>query len=564
MTGTLTLLNLAGYVALLLWGVHMVSTGVMRAFGSDLRRVLGRSLRHRLNAFLIGLGVTAALQSSTATGLMATSFVASGVIGLAPALAVILGANVGTTLIVQVLSFDVSLVAPILILVGVIAFKRGGRTRTRDLGRVWIGLGLILLALHLLVVAIEPAAQVPALRAVFGLVASAPALGVLIAAVFAWAAHSSVAVVLLIMSLAGAGVIQPAAVVALVTGANLGSGINPVLEGAGSGNPAHRRLPIGNLLTRTVGVAVALPLAAPIVDLLLPLDPDPVRLAANFHTAFNLVLAIPFFIILPATARLLEWLLPDRSENLQDPGTPLHLDDSALSDPHLALANAARETLRMADIVEAMLRGVIEAFQADDRRRVAEISRMDDGVDSLHRAIKLHLTRISRDGFDDEAGRRYSDVLSFAINLEHIGDIIDKNVMELAAKRVRFRLAFSDEGMEEIRAMCERLLANLKLAIAVFMTGDAHAAARLIAEKEVFRELERHATETHFGRLREGRLESIETSALHLDILRDTRRINSHIAAAGYPALDAANAARPRLLREGASGWVEPALDTGG
>ncbi|WP_437380228.1 Na/Pi cotransporter family protein [Inquilinus limosus] len=282
MTGTLTLLNLAGYVALLLWGVHMASTGVMRAFGSDLRRVLGRSLRYRVNAFLIGLGVTAALQSSTATGLMATSFVASGVIGLVPALAVMLGANVGTTLIVQVLSLKISLVAPVLVLLGVIAFKCGSRTRIRDLGRVWIGLGLILLALHLLVVAIEPAVQVPAVRAIFGTVASAPMLGVLIAAALAWAVHSSVAIVLLVISLAGAGVIEPAAVVALVIGANLGSAVNPVPEGASGGRPANRRLPIGILLNRAIGVAVVLPLLGPTVDLMLQLDSDPIRLAANF------------------------------------------------------------------------------------------------------------------------------------------------------------------------------------------------------------------------------------------------------------------------------------------
>jgi phosphate:Na+ symporter len=545
MTGTLTLLTLAGHVALLLWGVHMVSTGVMRAFGSDLRRVLGQSLRYRANAFLVGLGVTAALQSSTAAGLMATSFVASGVIGLGPALAVMLGANVGTTLIVQILSFRISLVAPILILVGVVAFRHGGRTRTRDLGRVWIGLGLILLALHMLVVTIEPAAQVPALRAVFGVVASVPVVDVLIAAVLAWAAHSSVAVVILIMSLAGAGVVSPTAVIALVLGANLGSAINPVLEGAGSGSPASRRLPVGNLLTRVVGVVIALPLAPQIVELLLGLETGPARLAANFHTAFNLALAIPFFVVLPATVRLLERLLPDRPVAGRDPGTPIHLDESALSDPHLALANAARETLRMADIVEAMLRGVIDVFGTDDRKRAAEISRTDDDVDSLHRAVKLYLTKISRDGFDDEASRRYSDVLSFAINLEHIGDIIDKNLMELATKKIRFRLTFSAEGTEEIHAMCERLLSNLKLAIAVFMAGDVHSAARLIAEKDVFRELERQATDAHFARLREGRPESIETSALHLDILRDTKRINSHIAAAGYPALDTAGGKEP-------------------
>ena len=547
MTGTLTLLNLAGYVALLLWGVHMVSSGVMRAYGAGLRRGLGRSLKNRFNAFLVGLGVTAALQSSTATGLMATSFVASGVIGLAPALAVMLGANVGTTLIVQVLSFDISRIAPILILVGVVAFKRSSHTRLRDLGRVGIGLGLILLSLHLLVLAIEPIETVPGLSAVFGIIGRAPIFGVIIAAALAWAAHSSVAVVLLVMSLADAGVVQPEVAIALVLGANLGSAINPVLEGAGSASPANRRLPVGNLINRLIGVAIVLPLIGPIATLGLRLDPDLPRMAANFHTAFNLVLAIPFFVALPAVARALERLLPDRPAVGQEPGTPLHLDETALSDPHLALANAARETLRMADIVEAMLRGVIDAFDTDDRKRVAEISHMDDGVDSLHRAIKLYLTRISRDGFDDEASRRYSDILAFAINLEHIGDIIDKNLMELAAKKIRFQLTFSPEGMAEIRTMCERLLANLKLAIAVFMTGDAHSAAKLIGEKDVFREMERHATETHFARLRDGRSESIETSALHLDILRDTKRINSHIAAAGYPVLDAVNGAKPRV-----------------
>ncbi len=240
MNGTLTLLNLAGYVALLLWGVHMVSTGVMRAFGADLRRVLGRSLRYRLNAFLVGLGVTAALQSSTATGLIATSLrrVRRDRRWL-PALAVMLGANVGTTLIVQL--------AVLRHLAGRADPDPGRRRRLQ--ARPYLhratsagsgsASGLILLALHLLVVAIEPAAQVPAVRAVFGLVASAPALGLLIAAGLAWAAHSSVAIVLLVMSLAGAGVIEPAAAVALVLGANLGSAINPVLEGRRQRQPGQ-------------------------------------------------------------------------------------------------------------------------------------------------------------------------------------------------------------------------------------------------------------------------------------------------------------------------------------
>ncbi|MGF6227998.1 phosphate:Na+ symporter [Inquilinus ginsengisoli] len=541
MSGTLTVLNLAGYVALLLWGVHMASSGLTRAFGSDLRRVLARSLKHRLCAFLVGIGITAALQSSTATGLMATSFVASGMIGLGPALGVMLGANVGTTLIVQVLSFDISLIAPIMVLCGVVAFRRGGRTRTRDLGRVGVGLGLIILALHLLLATIEPLAGRPASRIVFGLIAEAPVFGIVIGTALAWAAHSSVAVVLLVMSLAATGAVDAFSSVALVLGANLGSAINPVLEGTSGSSPAHRRLPTGNLLNRALGIAIVLPTLGWVTEALVALDPDPVRLAANFHTAFNLALALPFLAALPAVERLLERLLPDKPIVPIQPGAPVHLDNSALSDAHLALANASRETLRMADIVETMLRGTVDAFQLDDRKLVSEISRMDDSVDALHRSIKLYLIRISRDGFDDEASRRYSDIFSFAINLENIGDVIDKNLMDLAAKKIRLQLSFSEEGTQDIRQICERLLANLKLAAAVFVTGDVGAAANLVAEKDGFRELERHATEMHLARLREHRLESIETSSLHLDILRDARRINSFIVSAGYSVIDAAD-----------------------
>lgn len=143
----LTLLQLAGSIALLLWGVHIVQTGVQRTLGARLRGLLGTALRNRFTAFLAGLGVTAILQSSTATGLMVTGFAAGGLVELVPALAVMLGANVGTTLIVQALSFHVAEVAPVLVLIGVLMFRRS-TTSTRDLGRVFIGLGLMLMALR--------------------------------------------------------------------------------------------------------------------------------------------------------------------------------------------------------------------------------------------------------------------------------------------------------------------------------------------------------------------------------------------------------------------------------
>jgi phosphate:Na+ symporter len=256
MNVTLTLIDLAGTIALLLWGVHMVQTGIQRAFGPNLRRVLGRAFGDRFRAFAAGLGVTAVLQSSTATGLMAASFAAGGLVDLVPGLAVMLGANLGTTLIVQVLSFDVAKVAPLFVLIGVVLFRRGTQSRPRDLGRVAIGLGLMLLALQLLLTLVTPYEDVPSLRLLLGAIATQPLIDVILAAALTWAAHSSVAVVLLIVSFAARGVIPPEAAFALVLGANLGTALNPLLEGVIGRDPSAKRLPIGNLLNRLIGVAL--------------------------------------------------------------------------------------------------------------------------------------------------------------------------------------------------------------------------------------------------------------------------------------------------------------------
>src|SRR5438552_15824963 len=216
MNTTLTLIDLAGSIALLLWGVHMVRSGIQRAFGPHLRRFLGRALGGRFRAFLAGLGVTAVLQSSTATGLMAASFAAGGMVDLMPALAVMLGANLGTTLIVQLLSFDIGRLAPLAVLIGVMLFRGGSQSRLRDLGRAAIGLGLMMIALPQLVALLTPYEDVPSLRILLGAVTTQPVIDVILAAALTWAAHSSVAVVLLVMSLVANNVVPPHAPFALV------------------------------------------------------------------------------------------------------------------------------------------------------------------------------------------------------------------------------------------------------------------------------------------------------------------------------------------------------------
>jgi phosphate:Na+ symporter len=553
--GTIVLLDLMGGVALLLWGLHMVRSGIMRAFGSELRRVLSTALCNRFLALLAGIGVTALLQSSTATGLLMTSFAARGLVDLVPALAVMLGANIGTTLIVQALSFDISAVAPILFLAGLLAFNIGGRTVSRDLGRAAIGLGLMLLSLHTLLDTLAPAENAPSVRALLAAITGEPVLCVLIAAALTWAAHSSAVVVLLVMSLAYSHFVTPVAALALVLGANLGSAINPLLESGSSANPASRRLPVGNLINRVVGVALALPFLQPIADLFARLDPNPARLAADFHTAFNVVLALTFVFLLDGLASLLVRLLPDPAKGA-DLSAPLYLDETAIHTPSVALACAARETLHMGDVVEDMLRKAMTALMSNDRKLAAEVSRTDNIVDRLDEAIKLYVTKVTRESLDDREGRRAMEIIAFAINLEHIGDIIDKNLMELAAKKIKHKYEFSKDGAAELTAFHKRIMENLKLAFSVFINADVRIARTLIEEKTQLRAAELTCAEHHLARLREGRPESIETSSLHLDVLRDLKRIHSHICSVAYPVLEAAGELQPNRLKDSDVGAV--------
>ncbi|MGB5905073.1 MAG: Na/Pi cotransporter family protein [Xanthobacteraceae bacterium] len=538
--GSIVLLDLMGGVALLLWGLHMVHSGILRAFGSDLRLLLARALGNRVSALAAGLGLTALLQSSTATALIVSSFTAEGIVGLMPALAIMLGANIGTTLIVQVLSFNISAAAPALFIIGLVAFRSGARSRIKDLGRVSIGLGLMLLALHILLGTLEPAENAPAVRVFMTAITGDPVLCILIGAAVTWAVHSSVATVLLIMSLAYAHFVTPFASLALVLGANLGSAINPVFEGARRDNPASYRLPVGNLLNRLVGIVLVAPFLHPLADAFQAWQPDLAKMTALFHIAFNVATAL-FIGVLDGVAALMTWLFPARVQTV-DPAQPRYLDESALATPSLALTDAARETLHMGDLVETMLRQVMAAIMTNDRGLVDNVSRMDNGVDRLDEAIKLYVTKLTRGSLDEREGQRAMEIISFAINLEHIGDIVDKNLCELATKKIKHRFQFSPEGAAELSEFHRRTMESLRIAFGVFMSGDVTEARKLLAEKTTLRNEELAATERHLERLREGRPESIETTSLHLDVLRDLKRIHSHICSVAYPVLDAAKA----------------------
>lgn len=553
MSGIFTLLDFAGYVALLLWGVHMVQTGVQRAFGAALGAALGRALGTRLRAFSTGLGITAALQSSTATGLMITGFAAGGLVALAPALAAMLGANVGTTLIVQVLSFNLTGAAPILILAGVWMFRRYPPGRTRDLGRVFIGLGLLLLSLHQLVQLFEPFQHAPLLGIMLTQLANQPVAAVLVCAAVTWAAHSSVAVVVLVMSLAHHQLVEPQLAFALVLGANLGTAVNPMIEGVIGDDPAARRLPLGNLLTRICGVLLGLVLMPWLQPLMNDLSEEPARAVANFHTLFNAVVALIFLPLLTPYAALLVRWLPKRTDP-NDPARPQYLDESAHDVPAVALGNATREALRMADMLQTLLLYARAGFKRDNRHRMIQARQLDSALDKLENAITTYLATLDQENMTREDIQRVDDILSFTSNIGHAGDVAYHGLLGHIARLRKQGWTLAPEQRASLDETLATLIGNQRQAAALFVNDDLRQARTLAGEKSRFRTMEMQAADAHMQKIKAGEVDVAEIGSLYLDVLRDMKSINSHlVGASAYPLLARHGELLPSRIRESGS-----------
>lgn len=544
---TYALIQLLGAVALLLWGLKMIRTGITRGFGAQLRHVISGGVGNRAKALVAGMGVTMIVQSSTATALIVVSFVSNRIMGIAPALAVMLGADIATTLVAQLLSLDLSLLSPVLLLGGVIMHKSFKRTLYRQIGRATIGLGLMLLALAMIVGISEPLRDSYVLQVLFASLSDDPIVALLLAAMLTWLAHSSLAIVLLVMAFTAVGVMTVPLALAMVLGANLGGAMPPIMATLNEGVLA-RRVTLTHGAFKLIGVATVLPFIGYLQTVLMHYEIEPMRQVVNFHTAFNVLLALVFIFVIPTAAKMAARLFP--LGDLQ--GLPEHrsfLDQTAIETPAVGLSCAAREALRMGEYVERMVRGLLQAIKENDQQNTDALVEMDDLVDQECENIKRYVTEIARQEIDESESKRITEILSFVTNLEHVGDIAE-NLLVLVLKKARHQLNFSDEGMAELTELHEKVTTNLKLSMAVFMSGDIEVARKLMVEKYRVDRLETRFAENHMKRLCEGRHDSIEVSALYMDMLRDLRRIHAHISAVAYPILDAAGALRKSRLRK--------------
>lgn len=501
---------------------------------------------NRFTAALSGMGVTALVQSSTATSLMTSSFVGQGLIALPAALAVMRGADVGTALMSVLFSVDLSWLSPVFILVGVVLFVTRQASTAGRVGRVLIGLGLMLLALEMVVQASGPMLASPLIKAMLTSISSDITLELFMGCVLAVMAYSSLAIVLLISAMAASHVVPLDVALGLVLGANLGSGLLAVMTTAKSAVEV-RQVTVGNMVFKILGVLIMSPFIGMWMKYVQPYLPGEAHGVVLFHLAYNVIISVGFIGFTQWVADLMTRLMPKPVEDKHK--RPQHLDPSALSTPSLAISCAAREALYQADVVETMLTGILDVIQKNDEQLALRIRKMDDEVDQLYSSIKYYLTKISREALGEEESKRWADIIGFTINMEQIGDIIERIIIDIEDKKIKKGRKFSEAGMAEITELHTRLLGNLRLGMSVFLNGNVRDAKRLLEEKVRFRDLERTYSSTHLARLSDNTVQSIETSSLHIDLISELKRINSLICSIAYPILESAGELVPSRVK---------------
>jgi len=533
---TLNIFGLFGGILLLLYGMRLAGGGLQKVAGARLRALLIKATDNRLKGVGVGALITALLQSSSATSVMLVGFAGSGLLGLKETMGVILGADIGTTVTVQVIAFKIYDYAIVLIGIGILMEFLGKDGPLQDIGRGVLGFAFVFLGLKVIMDTFAPLALDPSFKDTLLNLGKDPIAGTIVAALLTALLHSSAATLGIAITAGYNGLITLDTAMPVVLGANIGTCVSAITSSIGASIEA-KRVALAHILFKVIGVLIVLPFLEPFTRLVGLTTSSLPRQVANAHTLFNIGITILFLPLIGPFTRFVKILMPERAGREERFG-PRYLDPMVLTSPSLALGQATREALRMADIVQGMLKEGIEVFKRDDTRLLEEIEKRDDDVDLLDREIKLYLTRLSKEGLTDQESGREMEVIAFTNNLENIGDVIDKNLMELAKKKIKNGLTFSHEGLKEILGFHQKVMEGFELGVSAFTSGDKELAHRLLKEKIRVAEMEKELREAHINRLHRGLRESIDTSSIHLDVLTNLKRINSYISNIAYPILE--------------------------
>ena len=517
---------LVGGSMLLLYGVKLVTNAMERALGARLRLAMMSLARRPLAAFVSGIVVTLVTQSSTATASVMVGLVNAQLVPLAAAVIMLLGAAVGSTLVVQLLAFHVTDYALEFLGLAAAFALCTQRTALRDIGRGVFSFGLVLVGLAMIDASSTPIATSSITNAIMQTLSQSPVvlvlLGILLAAVFV----SSIAAIGIVMVLAAGGALPLTAALAVTLGANIGTTLTPLLTALNRGSIVGRRLGFIYFGTRLVGVALALVLLNPLAALLTRLLPNPATQVALTHLGFNLILAIIFVPLAGYVADLATKLLPE--PEAEKKAGSRYLDPNALTLPAIALGQAMREILRMADLAVEMLQLSIQAFEDGAKDLPKRIGALDDQLDDLETAIKQYLIQLKDESLTDEQSRRELALLQISTELEAIGDIVDRQLMRLARRKRRKQIAFSQEEWEDIVAYHREVVGLLQQALAGLAAQDSTIADEVLSRRQWLNQIKRDIQLRHLQHLSSGSPTSLNASAIHLEMVSAMSRILSH------------------------------------
>ncbi len=530
------LIGLSGGLALFLLGLDETRASLQLLAGDKLRTILFSLTGNRLLGVLSGGITSILLQSSTAATVMLVGFADSGLVSLTQANAVLLGADVGTTVVVQIIALQLSAYALLLVAVGFFARFVAKKRRARYAGQMVLGVGLLFFGMKLMGEAVDPLSASPYFADVVRYLGENPGTAAALAAVVTVALQGSAPVIGLVISAAQTHALSLAAALPIVIGANVGTTFTPVVLALHAG-AAGKRVAISHFLFKTVGAVALFPLLGPFESLCRLTAPGTPRQIANAHTLFNVALALLFLPAVAAGARALErWYRPPEKE---PKFRPKYLDPSAIEAPALAFANAQREFLRMADIVADMFKDSILVFENNDLDLLADIEARDDKVDILNREIRFYLARLALETLTAEQAQRQMSLITLTADIENAGDIVNKNILALAQKKIAHNLVFSEEGWKELVEFHSKVAENFDLALSAFSTGDEELAQKVLRHRSKLIEIETEAKQRHIERLHRSLRESLETSGMHLDLLVYLRRINGIVANLGEAVMQA-------------------------
>ncbi|NND17137.1 MAG: Na/Pi cotransporter family protein [Silicimonas sp.] len=531
------ILEIFAAVMLLLFAVRLVRTGIERQFGGHFARYLSGQTSGVMAA-LAGVVLAIMLQSSAAVALLLSGFAATGVLGFPTGFAALLGADLGSAIVIQFLSFDLSWLEPILLVVGGWLFLKSERQTLRLIGRIILGLALILVALHLLREAVEPLSDSDVLPALAGYIAADNLTGFLIGALLAFLLHSSVATILMVVAIVVAGVMPFAPALAIVMGANLGSALVALWLTRDMPLDA-RRVPVANAILRGALALAALYIitTAGLTDRLIVAGP-----AASLvlvHIGFNLLLVLLFaplshFLEAPMRA-LMPSPAPDTHAAFETPLSALERTDSI--DSAVALSSMRQEILQMLEEVERMYRPILSLYDDDSPGAADRIRNRDERVNQLFTNLRRFLAENARERLTKSELKQSRALLEYAIRVEAAGDLVSKRLTAIAREKHTDKVEFSKAGRDELVQLHALVLSGFGLARHVLLVDDVEAARRLVLDKAEVKRRERASRKAHLKRLETGETDSFASSEVHLETLRALRELYGHLAAVAYPIL---------------------------